>query len=157
MAISYIVSLEELAVLANITSTDYFKGLPALPTIDRKRYAKLLGILDTKGIVKINKNVGTVHVDMVVRFIISTMAKPELVISTAKEVTGFCAKHLGVVVSPDKRAKDRFLITALPDANAMAEKLWEYLAVEEPALSKADLQKKISEVYVINQSLEATT
>ena len=155
MAISYIVSMEELKVLAAMANADSFEWLPELPAIDQKRYDELLGILDTNGMVKVSKNKGAAYVDMAVCFIISTMANPELVIRTAAGAVGYCTKQLGVVVCPDKRAKDKFRITPLPDARAMAEKLWEYLAGEEPGYTEADLLKKISEVYVINQSLEA--
>ena len=142
MGISYIVSIEELSVLANLADAESFEGLPALPDVDDKRRQELLCGMDDSGLVKIDRKIGAVSVDMAIDFILSAMAKPELVIRVSRSAVGYCTKNLGVVVSPDRRTEHKYRITPFPDAESMVEKVMEHHDGD-----KEELAERIDSVY----------
>jgi hypothetical protein len=169
MAISYLVSLEQLSVLAHFSGIDSFPRLAELPTLNRERSTELLETLSEQGMIhllkaKTDKAESKAAVDMTLAFVLSIMAKPALVMQTAEGVLGYCSDVLGVVVTQDARNKSKYRITPMPDAKELAERLWDVcvktdgLTVDfmlyfengeykNVRLTKAELEATISKIY----------
>ena len=169
MAISYLISLEQLSVLAHFAGVDSFPHLPELPTISRERGIELIDVLSEQGMLhlhkaKDDKAEDKAAVDTTFAFVLLSMAKPKLVIKTAKGALGYCTNALGVVVTQDIRNKSKYRITPLPNAKETAERLWElcskadaqmanftiYFGNKEPEnmqLTKSNLEENVSKIY----------
>jgi len=172
MAISYLISLEQLSVLAHFAGMASFAHLPNLPAIDRQRSEELLEALGQQGMIhlrkaKDNKTEDAAAVDMTLAFVLKTMAKPALVVRATGDVLAYCTSELGIVVTPDPRNKSKYRIMPLPDAKELTQRIWELCVKsdsekidtilhyndEEPQemqLTKPELKAKISEVYSDN-------
>ena len=131
MSISYLVTLEELSVLAHFCNIDTFQGMPAMPLIDSKQCSELLNTMNDQGLVHLSE--GEIAIDIVVRFILRSMANPTLFIQMPNNVNGYCTDTVGVMVSPATRAAGKYKITPLPNANALAYRLWESLGAKTDA------------------------
>ncbi|MCL2287251.1 MAG: hypothetical protein FWC32_12935 [Firmicutes bacterium] len=122
MAISYLVNIEQLSVLAYFCNIESFPGLPELPIVDGERGETLIKILDEQGM--IHKQNDKASVDIVLGFVLANMASPSLLIKTSEDILGYCNRELGIAASQDMRSPNKYRITPLPDAISLARKLW---------------------------------
>ena len=122
MPISYLLTLEQLSVLAHFSGINAFAGLPELPAINRERCDQLLPGLSEHGMLQLHGNEAAV--DLALGFILSVMAKPGLVLQTPAGALGYCTRELGVEVSADTRAPGKYRVTPLPTARELADRLW---------------------------------
>ena len=144
MAVSYLISLEQLSVLAHFSYNpiDHFPLLPDLPKIDRAKSEKLLDELKELGM--LHKRDNEAALDITIGFILSTMAKPDLLIETEEGGKGYCTRALGVVVKKDSLTPNKYRITPLPTGEEMANILWE----EKPNYESLEaLREAILKVY----------
>jgi hypothetical protein len=160
MPVSYMLDTDQLSVLARYLELDGFPGLPELPAPDEKRSGELLEKLAGLGMVHLR---GTeASVDLGLAFILSAAAKPEL-LARAGNTLCCCTKKLGVIISPDAHAKNRYRITPLPNSAELSERIWEAAGPggdirdfslwdaasgwKPVRLSKAETDKHIAEIY----------
>ena len=122
MAISYLVTLDQLSVLAHFCQIDSFRGLPELPHVSGTKCNTLIEAMGKQGMVHIHNH--TAAVDIVLHFILQTMASPGVFIQ-GMDVWGYCTQDLGVVLQPDRRSKTKFKITPAETAKDFATILWQ--------------------------------
>lgn len=160
MSISYLLTIEQLSVLAYFQSIDSFHGFSSLPVISREKCDELLEYLNVNGMIHLQGD--RASVDVALGFILHCMAAPQLYMKTAEGIHGYCTSGLGVVVFPDRRSSDKFRITPLPDAHEFTEQLWKNYSNEETVefslwteksilaqkhMSKPELKARILKIY----------
>lgn len=154
MSISYLISLEQLSVLAHFCKIDAFKGLPEMPVIDRERCNALVETMAEQGMVHLNA--GEIAVDVVVKFILSTMAASSLFIQAPNSICGYCTDVMGVVVLPAARSVSKYKIVPMLNANVFAAMLWESCRADTQASFVVETAKTKIETQLTKAALEKT-
>ncbi len=161
MSVSYMIDMEQLAVLARYMSADGFPGLPNLPETDQGKNDEVLKKLSELGMVHLQG--AEASLDLGLAFILTAMAKPELMIRAIGNILCCCTKDLGVVISSDTHAKNKYRITPLPSAAEVTERMWEAVGEnsspqefslwsvsggwQQSSMSKSELGKLIRRIY----------
>lgn len=161
MAIAYLFTLEELAVLAHFSGEQALVGFEALPSVDTRRCDQLLADLHEKGMATVSAD--AVSLPAPLKLMISVLARPELSVRAIGDIWIHCTADLGVLVTRAPHSKTRMRVLPLPTARELAEHLWEeaeicfeqsdfviYRGGEAPAkatLSQAELQEILLQTY----------
>jgi len=123
MSISYLISLEQLSILAHFSGIEAFPTLPELPFVSRERCEELIPVMGDQGMLCLSGDEAAV--DMALGFILDAIAKPALLIQTQEGSFAFCTKELGVFVGISPRNPSRYLVTPLSNATELADKIWD--------------------------------
>ena len=135
--------MEELSALANLVNADSFKHLPPLPMLDEYKQKEQLDILETQGFIK---KADEIQIDLVIHFIIKSMARAELVIPVEASVI-YCTKSVCIMVNPDEKTGHKLKITPIETVKETIEILAEFTKDEE-------IFQKIKNVYIKGVSNE---
>ncbi|MCL2015584.1 MAG: hypothetical protein FWG68_04985 [Defluviitaleaceae bacterium] len=117
MAFSYLMSLEELSVLAYFSEIDEFLLMPELPTLNEEQSEIVINQLSQKGMMHINKN--NASVDLIVHYILTAMAQAAAVQGKNNKI-GYCGNEIFVAVAQDKYSNyPKYRITPLQSKRAL--------------------------------------
>ncbi|MCL1987599.1 MAG: hypothetical protein FWG64_06480 [Firmicutes bacterium] len=132
MLFSYLISQQELSVLAhfsNITNLSFLQNLPTLsdlPTLTETETSQAIETLKNKGMLHINKNEASV--DIIVYYILTEMSTATEIISQ-NNTFGYCSE-IYIAVSKDEYSK-RYRIKPFQNKQAMLQELAELAETEE--------------------------
>ena len=140
MAISYILSQEELAMLAELSQADSFKHLDPLPILDAAKKKELLELLEGQGFIKIDSGV---QIDAAIHFIIKSMANAELILPVSEKTIVYCTKNICSIVTPDKKTGHKLKITPIETVKETVEAL-----AQLSDANKEEMLEKIKKVYI---------
>ena len=123
MAIAYLISREELAVLAFFADEQALVGFDPLPGVDAGRCESVLLGLQEKGMALVSDE--GVSLPAPLALIMRVLARPSLSVRAENGVWAHCTADLGVLASRAPHAPHRSRILPLPTAQELAEALWE--------------------------------
>ena len=139
MGISYIISYDELAMLAELVQVNSFEYLNPLPALNAEKRKELLDILENQGFIKIYD---MVQIDAVIHFIIKSMANAELVLPLDEKIIGYCTKNIFILVTSDEKTGHKLRITPIETVREAVEVLAQFSDNEN------ELYEKIRKVYI---------
>lgn len=123
MSISYILTTDEMALIV------HFLGYEQLPAFEKsfnfseEKVNQILKELSDKGM--ITQREDTVLIDPVLAFVLKAVMSPELVIKGIGGQIAYLNEELGLILKPDRLAKDKYMLTPIPDGERLASQLWE--------------------------------
>lgn len=123
MAIAYLFSLEELAVLAHFAGEHVLVGFEPLPAVNEERCDRLLSGLCEKGMITLSGDTASVPAPL--RLILAVLAHPVLSVRAVGDVWAHCTPELGTLVTGAPHSKTRWRILPVPTARELTERLWE--------------------------------
>ena len=162
MRVSYMLTMEQLSVLAFFLGLETLPGLPDLPKVGLEKSDKLVDLMSNEGLLV--KSGKICSVDLTLGFVLRQMASPDMLVKAPDGGFAACTKELGTVVTLDRRGGGKYKITPLPTPGDIADMLWEDIVEDTikeeiqfsiskgseeyiAMMSKTELEKLISDAY----------